>query len=436
MNQTWSHHDLAVSIPWHGASLDLKYVSYQYSDGVTTWAYEPALEAFYHHRKKLYVWKVAQVERRLLDEFMEKYDMHLRDHFHPSRKMCQQVADKHVATNYSRHCQTMDTTAFLFQHLVWAACSWKHDSKRLGSRMLAALLARCVPLALWSFQDVISAWNVGLALCDQCGDGCAHLQTSRLPDIDSNPNEHQVIADALATFFPKALACRACMHVVKVSIAQLQVAIDANLSKSAPPTAAHKVERRTTTNGGKRRIDDTFSDTALTRVVRRGMGKLGKSMASLEGLANSCYHGWVRKQMSAYMVATNREASGLGSIGIYEDATSLGKPAKEILVLVGYSAARQKGFVLPPQAPWLLTNMACDLGMGECVLMVRVRCFLCVFEYCTVTTIFCLRMSVTPIFCSRMSLRGCCVCECFEKFHSGCRPPRFFQCDSTIPRLH
>lgn len=353
MASDWSHHDIKSNGRGGGGDVvHIDYTAYQYTDGKTTWAYEPALEAFLGHRRNMKPWLVSQRERAPLQDYCAKCDVPFADMFHPSRKQCQAKVSAPAATAYTRNSQTMDTRLFMLQHLVWAGMAWKQVQKHKATTILEVLLSKCHRYDEFGMEAFQDAWVVGANLCDNFKEGgCAHMGIELPVSEEEEPYNLRRLVLCLARFVPLGLSCAGCRHVVHVALERIAASIDDGLAESVPSIAPHKVNRKRGADGRLKRIDDTFSSFALTKIAKQSRGGNGKQLCKVDGCNGSTYKQWVLKELASYLIATNRAVEAPATVVIAEDAARLGSPAKETVIMVGWESNSGHGFVLPPQVP-------------------------------------------------------------------------------------
>lgn len=193
-------------------------------------------------------------------------------------------------------------------------------------------------------------WRDGRSFCNHYsgGDDCGHVALADLPDLPTSGSIAAQAVDSLCVLMPHVVGCAGCRHVVLCAVDVFQQRIDRFICEQHRETLPHKVPPRQRATKGVM-ADDTFRKYAAKKVMQQRRAKNGKGMVKMEGFAKSSYHRWVRKEMCAYAVACNRMLQPKNTIAIYEDASRLGNPAREILLMLGYCCDSRLGCVMPPQ---------------------------------------------------------------------------------------
>ena len=348
-----------------GRSIALDFQALQYRDGMVTWAYADVLRNMYSGRKTCQAWAEAQKEREPLTAFAELCGVSYGEHFVPSRR---QVRAGWAMSAYTRDSQQLSTLLLLCQLLCWSCSSWKHVMKEKARTMLRLLLSGTVQLSLISCQMVEHMWSDAVSFCDSSmgQTACGHFDGASFSmgeaSVGMTPVERLVAHLVLVA--PIAGACRACKHVLSVCVRGLAEAINGSLATMCPAKPPHKARSRTGGSKQGSRVTDTFRRFASRTARGKRVGRQGKSAARQEGLAASTFHRWVRKDMCAYWMACRRQLQPRGTLAIYEDASRLGNPAQECLVMLGYCCDSDQGCVLPTQV-WRVVGLRC--GARDCV---------------------------------------------------------------------
>ena len=102
-----------------------------------------------------------------------------------------------------------------------------------------------------------------------------------------------------------------------------------------------------------RRADRHAQEFALSRSTELGLtatvGEAARSMASSDG---SLVVKWCSRHLSAYRVSSRMSMAEAQTLSITFDASRVGRPARDYLVILASDPRRNRHCALPPQALW------------------------------------------------------------------------------------
>lgn len=153
----------------------------------------------------------------------------------------------------------------------------------------------------------------------------------------------------LVATFPKIGKCGLSKHIFRWLVCVVAEAANRALEGDFQAKAPQRVELKIVGASARKRAPDTYRNFVMTIVRAGNKGLNGKAAMKLDGYAASRHHAWMRKEISMYQAACARTFVHKGVYGVWEDAARLGKPAREVLLMVGFSAGDQRGCILPPQ---------------------------------------------------------------------------------------
>lgn len=205
----------------------------------------------------------------------------------------------------------------------------------------------------FSLDAVLQVYGSGADFCaDLLGGECPHLPMQAVKDIVADGGAPQAAAwSCLLAAFPKIGKCGLAKRIFKWIATVASDSIDRSFEASALAIAPQKVELKQVGASSRKKAPDTYKNFVMSMMRRSNRGINGKAAMKLDGYAASRHHAWMRREVSMYQAACARCFEQKGMFGVWEDAARLGKPAKEVLLMTGFSAADNQGCILPPQVP-------------------------------------------------------------------------------------
>lgn len=348
---SWRHIEVHVmGVAHDGTQSSVAHVVYRYEDDSTFWEYEPMLRCFLEDRARVEMWKEAKKERCALEKLTDKLSLQFDGLYQPSVRMCQR--DSSLAPNaYTRSAQTLATSLVVVQHVLWAVAAWKNRQKARAHSMGKALFERCLSDQTFSLGAATQVYESGVGFCSEVlGDECPHLSLAALRDIVAGAGAPQAAAWAcLVALLPKVDKCGLAKHIFKWMVVVASQAIDRSFESKSMDVAPQKIELKSVGGSGRKRAPDSYKRFVMTMVRASNRGINGKAAMKLDGYSASRHHAWMLKEVCMYQAACSRCFVQKGVFGVWEDAARLGKPAREVLLMIGFSSGDQQGCVMPPQ---------------------------------------------------------------------------------------
>jgi hypothetical protein len=263
--------------------------------------------------------------------------------------MCQ--CDKTLEpSKYTRSHQQIGTELVVALHLLWASSAGRHAQREHALLLGEILFERC--LLGFDFEpEVLSKTRTaGVCFCSEAiGGECPHIRKLSLDTICSTHSPQVACWQCLVRLLPCASKCGLAKHMVKCFVARVVKCMHSSLEEKMVQIPPHRVAMKLSGPTKRRRAPDTYRSFILQNIKKSVRGSNGKAVMKVDGYSSDRHYAWMQKEVSAYQYSCNRGAPTVEGVhGLWEDAAKLGKPAKEILLMIGESCRNRSGCVLPP----------------------------------------------------------------------------------------
>ena len=254
---------------------------------------------------------------------------------------------------YNRQQIGISTAGLLVLLLGCVVFRHKKQSRRAAGVLSSFLQRVWVPNEDF---DVAQAWSEVLGACsplcfeEVLDNACTHL---RRFCFDSDAAAHDQVGVLLAHLGLFCEACDACACALRSLLPRVAQHIDGHIGDVSmdrePPQ--HVLHHR------KRKVcDEDYQRRLMENVVAKRQAANASTHAKDDNTSGNTCKSWQLKWLSGRFRAARREFAAWGSTShathVAQDATRLGKPAKETMysLLVKVRGDRRSNFLGPPQA--------------------------------------------------------------------------------------
>jgi hypothetical protein len=351
-------------------SLRLKTILWS-ADSTRFWEIRNVLHRVLFRRSSLDVARfIARELSPFFDEF-EHFGLAMLVDFKPSLRSAQSRSDDSYAEDSKvRHCAMLSTAAFvlLLLHLrEKRRCADERECCRmLLNTLIAEIADRDSCIEFLDDASILARQVVG-----DCGDSvggqpCIHMLNSWCSP-EAVPDDHGAcVASRLFVAYGARDTCGAMGHTLAPMLSGLAVLLDECVPRHEYPDDPLEVSLLR----GKKRllaVDEDFSQ-AMSAAVHAGRAPhcaaLARSTLKIGVKSASNFSG---RQLCLVQASAHLTFAVGGDLSVALDASRVGNPAVETMVLAAYSTVADRGVALPPQDFLAEQQKAYNKRVVECM---------------------------------------------------------------------
>ena len=320
---------------------------------------------FFAHRRHVQVWKELQRQRPMWASLCGVFNYDLDAEYQGSTRRAKCIGQQGGAHVRSVHCVSVRFLVLLLAN--YAARSYLKWWRHRGAAMLRTFFEEFLEPTTCTAELLDELWGrVGFGRCGcENSEHCLHCKITELREAFSGAGPHECFAHIMVKLMLASTTCRFARDAFHEYTLRVAQGVRETLRRGKGAIPHHKVLTESRPSG-RTKVSDSFRYAVVKGLRKLKRVRHGKHFVRADGLGRGLYRKWLLRDVAGYMHAINRVMGQehLGKEGcslmICEDATRLGNPARETLILVASSPATRTSCVMVPQAP------ACSLASGPC----------------------------------------------------------------------
>lgn len=337
-----------------GALIDVKLKTWSWEDGSRFWECVRIAQVVHPKRSKLDFCRL--VSRDYGDFFgdFDSFDLSLSDDFKRSARSLARRAAAQESDEKVRSQACMSTKGML-GFLMYLSKGRRCVTERaLAAGLLRGLLGSIFDIdsGIELLDDLaVIPWEIR-QLCQQrsLNDRCEHLQLTFLSVGDFGEDAGKALADRFMLAFSARSQCGAIAAWLPIALGGLAQAVEARVQELDFP--ADVLKELVPLRGQKRLLNiDEDLQSAMRSAVRDGRAVHVSALARATQKVSPKTATVFAVRFLAESVCAARLALAEGDLSLASDASRVGNPAVDLLVLAAYSHNSDRGFALPPQDP-------------------------------------------------------------------------------------